>query len=420
MDHYLTQTPSINKLIKGIFYILFTATILGIYFFFTLKINNTAEASSGFIVSENVSMKYLTPTECQIQKVFIKEGDLVKAGDTLVILKNNKVIEDIAKTETSLRAAKRKMGFHQKQLNNLKRKIEKQIHARSIVSDQYINKNKGNENEVINIKNQYNILEDKLKVSNARLARSQELFEKGGISKREYDKIYQDHMDEVSSLNQKKSELTAKFLGKGDIETELAQSTNDLNIDILNLESEQLEQQNAIQQELLTSKQLMATLTALRKDLDQLIIIADKEGYVVNLYNAENELNRLPKNETILFITPTTTDNYYAKLSISENEIKDILPGMPVHIKLKAYNHYQFGVIHGEVIQVHKEIANKKATQSSMPGTSETFYVLVDIPKDDKTNIILKNGYKISGEIILSEVKLSQFVYNSMFKTMGG
>jgi len=410
MAYYSTKTPSSHKLIKALALILFTIFIVTAFLFFTLKVNITADSSNGEIVAGNTPVKYLAPMESQIKKVLVNEGAHVKAGDTLVVLSNRKLDEEILNTQSNLNAATTNTQFYKQQLNNLRQKISKEKQAQNIDNKQFKTKDTGQQQELENIKKQYKILEDKFEMSKLKLQRSKELLDKGGISQREYDDLYQAYLDEMNTLNQAKNKLNIRLTQKNDTRSLLDQKTNDRSISILNLESELLNQQNGLQQELAKRDQLQATLKTLQNQKNQLFIIANKQGYVVDLFNSNNEVNFLQKNEKILYVSPKTGQRYYAKLAIKENEIKNIKSGLPVHIKLKAYNHYQYGIIKGEVQHVDKQYSNDKES------SSEKFYVIANISEEEAQKMELKSGFKISGEIILEEVSLSKYVLNSLFK----
>lgn len=320
MAYYSTKRPSSYKLIKILFLIFLGATLLTAFLFFTLKINITAEASNGEIVAGNTPVKYLAPMESQIKNVRVNEGTQVKIGDTLVILSNRKLEEDIQNTQSSFDAITTNLNFYQKQLNNLKQKISKEKQAQGLVDQQFKNKDTGQQKELENIQNQFSVLQDKFEVSKQKLAQNAELLEKGGISKREYENQYQEYLDEVNALNQAKNQLNTRLAAKSEAKSQMGLKLNDRNINVLNLESDFINQQNVLQQELLKKDQLKATLQTLKEKQEQLTIIADKQGYVVDLFNTNNEVNFLQKNEKILYLSPNTGQQFYAKLAIKESE----------------------------------------------------------------------------------------------------
>lgn len=411
MEYYATKTPTNHKLIRIVFYIILAATLTSLLLFFTLSINLTANASNGEIIAENTAIQYLTPMESQIKKVFVNEGDLVKEGDTLVILRNDQLIENLEKAKSSLKTIKTNIEIFQKQLDNSQQKLNRKKETRTIINNQHLNKSKGNELEVKKIKAQIDLLENKIKISKKRMKQHAQLLQKGAISRKEYDNRHQAYLDEINTLNQTKSEVTAKFSEQGTLKTDLAENLNNHDLNILDLELEALNQQKALEQEIAKEEQLYTTLNTLQEQLDQLNIIAEKEGYVVNLFNIKSDVNILPKNESILYVSPVSGERFYAKLLVSESDIKNIQADQIVHIRLKAYNHYQYGIIKAKVQHVDKQIIE----QEEDLGKAD-FYVIAQISNEEAQKMKLKNGYKISGEVILDKVRFSTYVFNSMFK----
>ena len=413
MELFTTKTPSSHKLIKGLFFIFLTAFLAGLTLFFTMKINLTANAPAGEIVSEEVAIQYLAPFECEVEKVLVKEGDFVNAGDTLLILSNEKMQSDLLKNQNSLDAAHRNIEIYEKQIENFEKTMTEQKKELGIIKKEHRNKKKGKKYEVRKIKEQLEVLENKKTISKNRIQQDYQLLKKGAISKKQYDRRYKTYLDEVDKLNQLKNDLRVQSASDDNLGTRYAEKLNKYNQNTLQLESDFLTQQKTLEQEKDKKEQLESKIETIQNQLGKLVIIAEKEGYVVNLFNQEKDLNIVGKKTSLLYLSPNAGQNFYAKLLVNEDEVKDIHPGQTVHIKIKAYNHYQYGILKGKVKHVDRQIIDKKKN----PTQKENFYAIVDIPAEETQKMDLKNGYKVDGEIVLNEVRLYQFVFSSMFRS---
>lgn len=71
-----------------------TAAILLV---FVLSINDTVSIKEGEIMAANPQNDYIAPFEGQLLKINLKEGQKVRTGDTLLILKNTDYVTQQAK-----------------------------------------------------------------------------------------------------------------------------------------------------------------------------------------------------------------------------------------------------------------------------------------------------------------------------------
>ena len=126
------------------------------------------------------------------------------------------------------------------------------------------------------------------------------------------------------------------------------------------------------------------------------------DGYVSWLFNTRQEESFVSKGTALARITPEEEERFYARLQIPEKDIKDIKPGQDAHLKLNAYNHYQFGVVKAKVSFINKD-------------TSDYFYVLTELQGSPQEPIRLKDGFKLKGEVIVGRMKLYRFIMKRLF-----
>jgi len=405
MDIYSSKTPNPYKLIKGGFIMLAIATLLGVVLFFTLSLYETAQASNGEIIAQNAAVQYLAPYEAEVLKVAVHNGAKVQKGDTLIVLYNEQVLAAYEETINSQALAAENITIYDKQLNNLKRKISRQKKEISLLKQNLKSKKKGKSHEVESLQRQLAVLEKKMRVSNVRIKNDDLLLKKGAMSQREYDSKYKTYLDEVNNLNEVKNKLYQEQNLTENIDGTYQEGYNKNQLTILNQEQDYLELEKRRSEEIALQKQLEAKVKSQQKEVDKLTIIADMDGYTNNIFNTKKEVNFVAKSLPLLHLSPLSEEKFYATLQVNEQEIKDVQIGQPVHMKVTAYNHYQHGVLKGKVSSIDKTDLN-------------IFYVLADISEQEAAKMKLKSGYKVKGEVILNELKLYQYVFNSMFKKM--
>src|SRR4028118_2186343 len=107
--------PLTNYNIKGynftvwFFRIILLMMLTLIVLVFVLRINETISIKQGEIVAGNPQADYKAPFEGEVLKIHVKEGQHVKAGDTLITMKNLDFREQQAKTKTEIEYLEKKL-----------------------------------------------------------------------------------------------------------------------------------------------------------------------------------------------------------------------------------------------------------------------------------------------------------------------
>src|SRR5882757_7035620 len=83
------------------FFVLITVSV------FVFKINDSVSFQTGEILAENPQLDYKAPFEAIPDSVYVREGQSVKAGDTLMVLRSEQVQKDFNSTQTLLGALKK-------------------------------------------------------------------------------------------------------------------------------------------------------------------------------------------------------------------------------------------------------------------------------------------------------------------------
>lgn len=413
MDYYSTRTPDNYSLIRGFFIVIMTTALIGLILFFTLEINLTTKGKEGLVVSKSAPIEYLTPYDAEVQEIFVEEGESVKKGDTLLILYNSKLSAELEADDHVIREINTNVNIYEKQLVNLENKIKRQKKDINIFKRKYENQKKGSINESSSLKKQLLVLEDKVKISEKRIDKARELLNKGAISEKEFDERYQKYLDESNRFSKMKNEINQQETYSLDLDDSHDERISKQKLNILNTETELLELKKIIEHEKIKRDQLTAKGNKTRTELDKLVLVSDIDGNVTNVFNTKRNVNLVTKNQPLLVVTPINEERFYINMKVPEEEIKDIRIGQNVHVKIKAYNYYQYGIIKGKISFIDKEIAERQDSRN--PLGEKEFYILADIPDEEAEKINLKNGLKVDGEIILDRVRLYQYVIKSMF-----
>jgi len=407
MDFYSSKTPDSFKLIRALFYILMVVITGIVSLLFILSLHESVHSDTGEIISKNTPIDYLAPFEAEIKEVRVQGGMEVKKGDTLVILYNDDIQVEYEKDKKNLQLALDEIDLLNQQIENRRRRIDvQQKEVGSIKTDLKFSE-KGKSQELIALEQQVKTLNDKLQISKSTLLKDKGLLRKGAISQMDYDEKFKAYLEEANRLGEIKSRLAQKELTFQNFGNDSESRLGRQQLTILNGEAELLSLQKNLQQEEGHRIQLEQQIAAKEKELAKRYLIADMDGYVSQLYNHKKEVSFIRKGTSVVLLRPKEEESFFAKLPISEEAVKDIQSGLETRIQLKAYSHYQYGIIKGEVMHLDKDEKN-------------AFYVLASIPAEYKGKFDLKSGYKIKGEIIIEKLKLYQYIFKKMFKKMEG
>jgi hypothetical protein len=95
-------------------------------------------------------------------------------------------------------------------------------------------------------------------------------------------------------------------------------------------------------------------------------------------------------------------EKYYAKVIVAEKDLPVIRTGLPVHLKLHAYQSMRYGAITGTI----SYISERKQDNH--------FFAFVDLSGENK--LPLRSGYTIYGEVILQQLPLYKYFLKKLFQ----
>lgn len=401
MDIYSSTIPNTHGLIRTMFIILATSVIIGGILFFTLDIQETVKVSNGQLFSDNAPMQYLSPVEADVKKIFVSEGDAVNIGDTILILTNEDLNAEFETIKKEQKLKSTNLYLLRKKIKNLDNKLNIQSRELKYLDGDLNTQRKSLEYELSSLEKQLNSLKLQLEQSKLTIKKEYDLFKMGALSEREYrekEKAYQEENNYIFSIENKYLQT------KNTLENHPQSKSSSIekqNLSIISSKSQRIDLENRIAQEDSELQRLDQRKKSIENDLDKLVIISQMNGFASSIFNIRKDLNFVSKGQPLVTINPKTENEFYANLQLNEKEMKDIKIGQKTKIKVDAYNHYQHGFLVGEIIQITKDELNM-------------FYVTADI-KNEK-NFDLKSGYKVSGEVILDNVKLSNYVKNMLFR----
>ena len=370
---------------------------------FVLQINETVTINNGEIVATNPQSDYKAPYEAQIIKVIAKEGQTVKAGDTLMLMKSLDYQEQYVKTKTEIEYLQKKIQSVNSLGNTLQKKKSTIDQASDITSQKYQLDIIRLVSDMKAMDDQYGIQKEKFSSTTEKMTGDSILYKKDMLSKYEYNSTKDAHLTVKENLNmmasQREKQLTEKNLAYNNFTKE----QNSLLQTKVQLEENA---QALVQANIDFQNQLMQAREALKKivtELSKEALVATTSGIVNYIFNTKQSSNIIAKSELLISVVPNSI-SYYAKLAIPEKEMPYVRIGLPARLKLDAYQTFQNGVMMGKVTY----IAERKENQN--------FYALVEL--NNAATLPLKSGYNVYGEIVVDRLPLYRYFIKKIFKKL--
>ncbi len=411
MDDFSIKQPSAFSLIR-ILFIFVAATFLTFFILlFALNINEIAKATSGEIISDNPPREYIAPFDAKAPRIFVTEGDTIKNGDTLIILYNEELQSNADKVQKELALTDENIKIYRQLLDNLLAKISYQHKKEIGIKSTYGFKDKTSLLELSALESQMQNEKNKLDVAKDRLQKDHQLLLEGAISEQEYGNEYKSFLDLSKSYSESQKRYRQQLNEKESLFNSLSNEINDQKLRTLSSEFEILNLEKMLAQEEIKQLQLRNEKTFFNNELNKQYLISQVNGIVSNLFNVKADLNYVTKGKSLIIISPLEEQKFYAKLFVSERSIRNVKKGQAAHIKLDAYNYYQYGLLKGKVTHIDKELTPNAGESDSKPA----FFVIAEITEEN-TQFDLKSGYSIRGEIIKDRMKLYEFMFRKIFK----
>lgn len=138
-------------------------------------------------------------------------------------------------------------------------------------------------------------------------------------------------------------------------------------MNVLAIEHEYYNTKKNLQEAKIREADLQRKIDYEASELNKSYILSDIDGYVTWSYNTKQGTNYISKGTSMVKVAPEREEKFYAKMIIPEESVKDVHAGQTAHIRVNAYNYYQYGILKSKISFVHRDSSN-------------SFYALADIP----------------------------------------
>ena len=397
----LYDSKEIN-FIKVFFRILLVFTLLVTLCMFIIPVKDTISYKKGEIVSNNPEIDYKAPFEIIPQQTFVRKGDEVKKGDTLLYITNASLGKDFSTTQGEYSTLSQQTKTIDIDKLNINDKITFLQKEKGLDANQYRNNRNKIYNELEGINRKLKLLKEQEQLKSRKLSTDSLMYNKEVISLVDLNRSRDEYLsirNEVLGSQNLASQLRIQVKT---LENEYQQKANALDIQISDLKATQerlAQQQENVNTKLETQER---SIDFIQSELDRQYVVSDIDGVVTSIFNENQNFNFVNKGESLVSVAPNE-ETFYAKAKVDEQDLKYLKVGQTAHLKLDAYYYYQYGAIKGIV----SYIPDRK-------DKNNEFFVLIELPEDQKLN--LRSGYSVKGEIILDKMRLGRYIIKKLFE----
>ncbi len=397
----LYNSKEIN-FIKIFFRILLVFTVLVALCMFIIPVNDSISYAKGEIVSNNPEIDYKAPFEIIPQQTFVRKGDEVKKGDTLLYITNAGLGKDFSTTQGEYSTLSQQTKTIDIDKLNINEKIaflekEKQLNA-----SQYNNNKNKTYSELNGINRKLKLLQEQEQLKFRKLSSDSLMYNKEVISLVDLRNSYNDYLTIKNEVIESQNRANQLRIQIKTLNNEYQQKTNALDIQISDFKATEgrlAQQQENVNTKLETQEK---SIDFIQSELDRQYVISDIDGVVISIFNETQNFNFINKGESLVSVAPKE-ETFYARAKVNEQDLKYLKVGQTAHLKLDAYYYYQYGAIKGYV----SYIPDRK-------DKNNEFYVLIELPENQALN--LRSGYTIKGEIILEKMILGRYIIKKLFE----
>lgn len=399
-NSFYYNTSAIN-FIKILYRIFVAFLVIILILIFTLEMNDAVKFKEGQIYSDTPQLKINAPNEVKILKVLVKEGQEVKKGDTLFVLENKKTKSEYDVANMDVDMMENKIDIIHKLIASTKERKNSLSQLLGIQSNIYRTDRKKAENEIASLNNKINLSSQQTSILTDKYKTDSLLYAKGAISKYELTETKSRNLDDKKGQVDITSSYSLKNYDFENLANNYQKTNNDLKRAIIDIDNQiQNYERDIIELQALIADRKY-NLTYFEDELQKLNIVSPINGTISNLFNVKQNLEIINKGEILTIIAPKK-ENFYAKIILDEKDIAYIKKGQEINLKLDAYNYYKYGAIKGKITYV------------SPSDVDQTFYCLADMQKYN-SNIRLKAGYILKGEVIIEKMRLFRYILKKLF-----
>ncbi|PQA94987.1 HlyD family secretion protein [Chryseobacterium piscicola] len=369
------------------------------------------------VTSQNPPEKLEARTNSKIEKIFIKNGEIVNKNEVLMVLQSSANYKDVLKLKNIVDSlnqnqifsfpvneiSKYKLGELQSDYNVFSKALQDErlfsklqpYAPENLAANQGLTENKS---RIAILQQQRQLEVSKFDLSKKNYDRSQSLFDQGVISKMELENEKIKYLQAEQNLR--------------NINISLSQSEESIH----NLNKTKSGASiNSEKDKINYSSAAVQSFEQLRKSLKQwelAYLITSSTNGKVSFQQFWGENQFLKSGDVILSVLPDEKTAIVGRMFVPTTNSGKIISGQKVLIKLDNYRYQEFGIVEGKVQNI-----------SLTPDKDGNYYVDVILPKGLKTSynktLPFDKELKGNAEIVTQDLRLIERFFYQIRKLLG-
>jgi membrane fusion protein, adhesin transport system len=409
-----------SSLHKVLWIITFTVFISLVWAYFS-KVDDIVKTSGKIITTTNVQT-ISTIYSGRLEEIYVKEGDFVKQGDVLFQMSIDDTRSDFEKKQLEKLAAQAKinrlnaeanmqeividkniMNLHPSLMNNEiilfesnKSKLDTTIKILKEQIIQKMNELKENEEKLLISKNNHLLLAKEIEIKQV-LVKDRIISEVDFLQlKRRYNDTDLDLKKTMTMIPSIKSSITELY---ENIEDAKEKYKNDAKNEIVTVYSD--------------LQKIDEEISLLKDKIENSSIKAPNNG-TINVITVKTKGEAISPGKILMQITPET-EYVLAEAKVSPSEIGFLYVGIPVRLKLHAFDFSLYGGLMGEVSYISSDTILDE-------NTKEEQYIIhiksLQKHVGDNENLIIRAGMTLDADIIIGKRTILDYILKPVLKTL--
>jgi len=382
-----------------IYTILFVIFVIALGLFLFFGQYSSKETVSGVLNPQSGLVKVYAPQRGIVNHLSVSEGDEVKKGDVIYFIS----------TERHLDTGEKLQSIVTKETENTIVIIESQIKEQSNLSKlkktELYNQSKFVKEEILSIEREISLRKQRVASNATEVKRLKKMYQDQFIPKKDYDRSYQAHIDSQIALEQLQRNLTSKTGRQWQLTTEIKKIPVELDQSLLSYDK--------------LLAELRQKLAQTRSD-QSYSILAPASGRVASLIYQEGDT--IKPGTPLLTILPHHV-LLKATLYVPTKAAGFLHTGQEVKIRFDAFPYQKFGLHHGKIEQISKNIIIPGEITLPIDIKEPVYKVTVNLDKQTVMAFghehILQIGMLLKGDIVRSRSRIIDWVLEPLYSLKG-
>ncbi|MDZ8188398.1 MAG: HlyD family efflux transporter periplasmic adaptor subunit [Nostoc sp. ChiSLP02] len=368
----------------------------------------------GRLEPQGKTLRLDAPVTGKVISIKVKEGQTVKAGETLLELESDLTRTELQQTQAKLEGQQNRINQLQLLKNQLTMSLRTQQLQNQAQETEQLAQLAQIKQRLNSSKQVYTLEKGRLNLANNEIQRYRYLSQKGAISKSKLEEVEGAMFERQRLLEQAQSEIQ-----QATTEITKQQSTNQRlsragELALLEGQKQIKELQSQVIDVLSEIGQTQKQIQALQFQLQQQTLRTPIDGTIFQL-SINNAGTVLQPGQMITQIAPKDVPLIF-RAEMPSQESGFLLVGMPVKLKFDAYPFQDYGVVEGKL----RWISPDSKVVETPQGKLENFELEIEISKaaiqTKEKRIALTPGQTATAEVIVRKRRLIDFVLDPFKK----